>query len=118
MDLAVESTALFAPAVKRALHNEVYDALRQAVSSGALGRGQRVNEAEIARQMQISRAPVREAIRQLEHEGLLVSVPRRGTFVVALSRDDVEEAYTLRADLEARAVRRAAPRSTSRADRA
>jgi DNA-binding GntR family transcriptional regulator len=112
VDLTVESPILFAPAVKRALHNEVYDALRQAVISGALRRGQRVNEAEIARQMRISRAPVREAIRQLEHEGLLESVPRRGTFVVALSRDDVEEAYTLRANLEALAIRRALPRLT------
>ncbi|HLZ10869.1 MAG TPA: GntR family transcriptional regulator [Chloroflexota bacterium] len=112
MGLAVEFPTIFAPAVKRALHNEVYDALRRAVSSGALRRGQRVNEAEIARQMQISRAPVREAIRQLEHEGLLESVPRRGTFVVALTRDDVEEAYTLRADLEARAVRRTMARLT------
>jgi DNA-binding GntR family transcriptional regulator len=98
---------LFAPPVQRALRNDVYDALRQAVVSGALSPGQRVNEAEIARQMQISRAPIREAIRQLEQEGLLESVPRRGTFVVALSRDDVEEVYTLRADLEARAIRRA-----------
>jgi DNA-binding GntR family transcriptional regulator len=96
--------------VQRALRNDVYDALRQAVVSGALGPGQRVNEAEIARQMQISRAPIREAIRQLEQEGLLESVPRRGTFVVALSRDDIEEVYTLRADLEARAVRRAITR--------
>jgi DNA-binding GntR family transcriptional regulator len=101
---------LFAPPVQRALRNDVYDALRQAVVSGALSPGQRVNEAEIARQMQISRAPIREAIRQLEQEGLLESVPRRGTFVVALSRDDVEEVYTLRADLEARAIRRAMTR--------
>src|SRR5262249_25046817 len=99
--------ALFAPPVQRALRNDVYDALRQAVVSGALSPGQRVNEAEIARQMQISRAPIREAIRQLEQEGLLESVTRRGTFVVALSRDDIEEVYTLRADLEARAIRRA-----------
>jgi DNA-binding GntR family transcriptional regulator len=100
----------FAPPVQRALRNDVYDALRQALVSGALRPGERVNEAEIARQMQISRAPIREAIRQLEQEGLLESVPRRGTFVVALSRDDVEEVYTLRADVEARAIRRAIPR--------
>src|SRR5579883_2765506 len=97
----------FAPPPQRALRNDVYDALRRALVQGALKPGQRINEAEIARQMQISRAPIREALRQLEQEGLLVSRPRRGTFVVSLSRADVEEVYTLRADLECRAIRRA-----------
>lgn len=101
---------IFAPAVQQALHTQVYEALRQAITSGALGPGQRVNEAEIARQMQISRAPVREAIRQLERDGLLVSVPRRGTIVATLSASEIEELFTLRADLEARAVARAADR--------
>lgn len=104
--------ALFAPPLQRALRNDVYDAMRQALVSGALQPGQRINEAEIARQMQISRAPIREAIRQLEQEGLLKSVPRRGTFVMTLSQDDVEEIYTLRSDIESRAVRCALPRLT------
>ena len=103
----------FTPPLQRALRSDVYDALRRALVQGALKPGQRINEAELARQMQISRAPIREAIRQLEQEGLLESVPRRGTFVPALSREDVEEVYTLRADLEARAVRRAVPRLTT-----
>lgn len=100
---------IFSPPTQRALRNEVYDALRKALVTGVLQSGQRVNEAKIARQMQISRAPIREAIRQLEQEGLLVSVPRRGTFVVSLSEADVAEVYTLRADIESRAVRRALP---------
>jgi DNA-binding GntR family transcriptional regulator len=107
------SQGLFAPPVQRSLHSDVYDALRQALIQGVLKGGQRVNEVGIARQMQISRAPVREAIRQLEQEGLLVNVPRRGAFVVTLSPDDVEEVYTLRAELEALAVRRALPRLTT-----
>jgi DNA-binding GntR family transcriptional regulator len=102
----------FAPPVRRALRNDVYDALRQAMMAGDLQPGQRVNEAEIARQMQISRAPIREAIRLLEQEGLVESFPGRGTFVVTLSRADVEEVYTLRADVEARAIRRALSRLT------
>jgi DNA-binding GntR family transcriptional regulator len=104
---------IFTPPTQRALRNEVYDALRRALVTGVLLSGQRINEAKIARQMQISRAPIREAIRQLEQEGLLVSVPRRGTFVVSLSQADVDEVYTLRADIESRAVRRALPRMTS-----
>jgi DNA-binding GntR family transcriptional regulator len=106
------SKALFTPPAQRALHSHVYDALRQAIVTGVLTSGERVNEAEIAREMQISRAPIREAIRLLEQEGLLVAVPRRGTFVVRLSRSDVEEVYTLRADVESRAVRQALPHVT------
>jgi DNA-binding GntR family transcriptional regulator len=108
----VIAEALFAPPIQRALRAQVYDALRRAVVTGGLQPGQRVNEAEIARQMQISRAPVREAIRQLEQDGLVVSVPRRGPVVLSLSPADAEEVYTLRADVEARAVRRAISRLT------
>lgn len=104
------SRAIFTPPVQHVLRSDVNAAIRQAIISGAIKPGERINEAEIARQMQISRAPIREAIRQLEQDGLLVSVPRRGTFVVTLSREDVEEVYTLRADIESRAVRHALPR--------
>ena len=109
---ALAADALFAPAVQQTLFSHVYDALRRAIVTGALKPGQRVNEAEVARQMRISRAPVREAIRLLEQAGLLVSTPRRGTVVVSLSSEDVEEVYTLRADLETRAIGRATPRLT------
>jgi DNA-binding GntR family transcriptional regulator len=101
---------VFAPAVQQTLVAHVYDALRRAIVTGALEPGQRVNEAEVARQMHISRGPVREAIRRLEQAGLLVSVPRRGTVVVSLPAEDIEEVYTLRADLEIRAVQRATSR--------
>jgi len=104
--------SLFTPPTQRALHSHVYDALRRAIITGVLKSGQRVNELEVARQMQISRAPIREAIRQLEQEGLLVNVPRRGTFVMSLTVDDIAEVYTLRADIESRAVQQAMPHLT------
>ena len=85
-----------------------YDVLRGAILSGQLAPGARIVEADIARQMAISRSPVREAVRKLEREGLVEYVPRRGTVVVGLSRDDVEDAYSLRAHLEAYAARLAA----------
>jgi DNA-binding GntR family transcriptional regulator len=107
---ALEAKAAFSPAVPQPLFTHAYDALRRAIVTGALQPGQRVNEAEVARQMHISRGPVREAIRRLEQAGLLVSVPRRGTVVVSLPAEDIEEVYTLRADLEARAIRRAVSR--------
>jgi len=104
---------IFTPPIQRVLRSDAYDAIRQAVVGGAIKPGERINEAEVSRQMRISRAPIREAIRQLEQDGLLVSVPHRGTFVVTLSRDDVEEIYSLRADIESRAVHRALPRLTA-----
>ncbi|MDQ6672852.1 MAG: GntR family transcriptional regulator [Chloroflexota bacterium] len=92
----------------RPLSEDAYDVLRGAILSGQLAPGARIVEADIARQMVISRSPVREAVRKLEREGLVEYVPRRGTVVVGLSREDVEDAYSLRAHLEAYAARLAA----------
>jgi DNA-binding GntR family transcriptional regulator len=85
----------------RPLSEEAYDVLRAAILSGRLAPGARIVEADIARQMAISRSPVREAVRKLEREGMVEYKPRRGTVVVGLSRDDVADAYKLRAHLEA-----------------
>lgn len=74
--------------------------------------GERVIEAEIARQMAISRAPIREAIRKLERDGLVEYHPRRGTVVIQLSIDEVRDVYYLRAHLEVYAARLAATRLT------
>lgn len=107
---AVSAQLFSPPTTQRTLRSDVYDAIRQAILTGGLKPDERINEMEIARQMQISRGPIREALSQLEQEGILVGKPRRGTFVVRLLAEDVEEVYTLRADLESRAVWRALPR--------
>jgi DNA-binding GntR family transcriptional regulator len=96
----------------RPLSEEAYDALRAAILGGRLQPGARIVEADIARQMATSRSPVREAVRKLEHEGLVEYIPRRGTIVVGLSRDDVADAYQLRAHLEAYGARLAATRAS------
>ena len=96
----------------RPLSEEAYDVLRAAILSGRLPAGARIVEADIARQMSTSRSPVREAVRKLEHEGIVEYVPRRGTVVVGLSREDVADAYQLRAHLEAYGARLAATRAT------
>jgi DNA-binding GntR family transcriptional regulator len=96
----------------RPLSEEAYDVLREAILGGRLQPGARIVEADIARQMATSRSPVREAVRKLEHEGLVEYVPRRGTIVVGLSRDDVADAYQLRAHLEAYGARLAATRAS------
>src|SRR4051794_15922744 len=105
---------LEAPPVRefRPLSEEAYDVLRAAILSGRLGPGARLVEADIARQMAISRSPVREAVRKLEREGMVEYKPRRGTVVVGLSRADVADAYQLRAHLEGYGARLAATRAT------
>lgn len=99
----------------RPLYIDAYDALRDAILNGRLGPGDRIVEAEVARQMAISRAPIREAIRKLEQDGLVRYVPRRGTVVVKLSSDEVRDVYYLRAHLEGYAAR-LATRYASEAD--
>lgn len=77
----------------------------RAIFSGQLKPGERIVETDVAVQMGVSRAPVREAIRDLVQAGLLVSVPRRGAFVISLTRKDALEIYTLRSSLECLAAR-------------
>jgi DNA-binding GntR family transcriptional regulator len=83
--------------------------VRQAILSGILGPGARLRQEELADVFGTSRIPVREALRALEYEGLVTSVPHRGFTVTALDADDVEEVYDLRILLESEAVRLALP---------
>jgi DNA-binding GntR family transcriptional regulator len=85
------------------------DALRRLIVAGELRPGRRVNQEDLAEQIGLSVAPVREALRVLEHEGQLTYLPRRGYFVTELRVEDLEEIYELRQVLEARAARRALP---------
>lgn len=93
------------PPPYRPLSEEAYQALRDAILHGRLRPGERIVEAEVSRQMAISRGPIREAIRKLERDGLVEYLPRRGAVVAKLTRDDLRDAYNLRAHLEAYAVR-------------
>lgn len=103
--------ALFKPVQDfRLLRHDAYDALREAILLGKLRSGERVVEAEIARQMGISRGPIREAIRQLEQDGLVEYRTHHGVLVAELTRERVLDAYTVRAHLEQLAAELAAPR--------
>ena len=97
-------------------HKSLYDAvirlIEEALLNGELQPGDRIIEADLAQQAGISRGPVREAIRQLVGEGVLVSYPSRGTFVTQWTPQAVEEAYTLRAVLERFAIQEAVKRVT------
>jgi DNA-binding GntR family transcriptional regulator len=101
---------ILGPARKVRLSEEVIQAIKDAIRRGVLRPGQRLVETDIAAQMQVSKAPVREALRQLQAEGLVVSYPQRGTFVVDLTDHDLWEIATLRAALEGLALELAAQR--------
>src|SRR5215208_1836082 len=90
----------------RALSRRIVDQLKRVIIAGELRPGDRVLETDLAEQLGVSRGPVREAFRQLEQEGLLVSYPHRGTFVATVPDDEIDEVYALRAPLEASAARR------------
>jgi DNA-binding GntR family transcriptional regulator len=76
---------------RRPRHQHVLEALRQAIIVGSYADGERLIEDRIARELETSRGPVREALRQLEHEGLVVSYPYRGAVVLGVSDEEVHE---------------------------
>jgi DNA-binding GntR family transcriptional regulator len=82
--------------------------LREAILTGRLHPGERISDARVAEEMGISRAPVREALRQLAALGLVQEEPRRGAFVRRLSRASVQHVYDCRRALESLAARRVA----------
>ncbi len=92
----------------QSLRERIVARLREAVITGDLVAKTRLMEPELARQLGVSRTPLREAIRQLEVEGFLTTVPRVGTFVSEVSARDVEDTYAIRAVLEGLAARQAA----------
>lgn len=90
----------------------VLTSLREAILSAALPPGTRLRQEKLAELFRTSRIPVREALRALEYEGLVSSMPRRGFTVTELDADDIEEVYDLRIVLESHAVRLAVPLMT------
>lgn len=74
--------------------------LREAIMNGSLAPGSQIVESRLASQFGVSRGPLREAIRELINEGLLVSRSYTSTFVIDLSKDDVQEIYSIRTVLE------------------
>ena len=100
-------------AERRSLPVQVREAIEQQILVGALREGDQIVEYQVARQMGISQTPVREALRTLERDGLVVTLPHRGTFVRRVARREAAERYTLGMELEAFAVRLALPRLTA-----
>ncbi|MGZ4299122.1 MAG: GntR family transcriptional regulator [Solirubrobacteraceae bacterium] len=86
--------------------------IRQGIITGELPPGQALRETELARQMGISRTPIREALRLLQNDGLVEFTPNRGASVKAYSAADLQDVYNLRAALEGYAAQTAAQHIT------
>ena len=82
----------------------VLDDIRRRILTGGFRPGERITESEVAAKLGISRSPVREAFRVLEREGLIATLPRKGSFITEISPEDVEELFELREILECHAV--------------
>ena len=100
-----EGYAALSPAHSRGLNDEVAERLRAAILRGDFTPGQPLREARLAGMLEVSRGPVREALARLEREGLVLIRRNRGATVARLSREDLDEVYTLRLALEELAVR-------------
>jgi DNA-binding GntR family transcriptional regulator len=95
---------------KQSSHELVAAVLREAITAGALKANQPLPQDEIAAQLRVSHIPVREALRQLQSEGLVSYQANRGATVTALTTEEIDEIYDIRGILESAAIRRAAPR--------
>ena len=96
------------------LRDIVFHTLRKAIITGELPPGERLMETQLGEKLGVSRTPIREAIRKLELEGLVVMVPRKGAQVAQFTQKDIKDVLEVRAALEALAVRLACKRMDER----
>jgi DNA-binding GntR family transcriptional regulator len=89
---------------------QAYTFLRNAIISNEIAAGSPIREQELTKRLKMSRTPIREAMRELEKDGLLISYPARGTFVLVVSPSDVAEIYDLRILCELWALEQGLPR--------
>src|ERR1700749_4133785 len=101
-NMAAPGTGGSAPSTLRA---HVVRLLRSEILAGKYRPGDRLNESQIARELNISRIPVREALSQLHEQGLVMNRERRGMFVTHLGEDEVQQINSLRLVLETEALR-------------
>ncbi|MDK9705425.1 MAG: GntR family transcriptional regulator [Desulforhopalus sp.] len=92
----------------------VYRKLKTAIRKRYIKQGSQLVEISLAQQLGVSRTPVRSAIKRLEAEGLVNSIPNRGAFVITPTRREIEETFLVRAQLEIMAARLTATRITGK----
>lgn len=100
----------------RSMREKAYAHIQKMIASRKLTAGAAVSELAIAKDLGISRTPIREAIGQLVAEGLLDQIPNRGAVVVQLTRQDIVELYEIREALEVYAVGKAARQQVGHGD--
>ena len=109
MDLESQS---YSGIPRQSLPSAVADKLREQIIRGEIPEGAQLRQDAIATQYQVSRIPVREALRQLDAEGLIAIVPNRGAIVPALSPNDIGELFSIRALLEPEVLKLSIPHLT------
>lgn len=104
----------FAPIeeARRTLAAQVEERIREAILRQILKPGERIDQNKLAEELQVSMAPIREALKGLEAEGLVTIQPRRGAFVVEVSISDMDELYFTRQLIEGEALYQAVPHLT------
>ncbi len=95
---------------RRTLAAQVTEQIRHAILNRALAPGSRINQNQLAEDLNVSLVPIREALKTLESEGLVKIIPRRGAFVTEISLDDLDELYFARQLIEGESIRIALPR--------
>lgn len=101
------------PIQRQTIASMTVEALRERILRGDYPDGEPLRQDALAEELGVSRIPVREALRQLEAEGLVTFNPHRGAVVSSLSLAEIEELFELRADIECELLRRAIPRMNS-----
>jgi DNA-binding GntR family transcriptional regulator len=100
------------PIAREVLHQQVAVRLRQRIVEGLLEPGAKLNERELSEQLRVSRTPLREAIKMLAAEGLVLLLPNRGAVVAQLTAQDVADTFEVIAGLEGQSGELAAQRIT------
>ncbi|MDQ0392958.1 GntR family transcriptional regulator [Labrys monachus] len=114
----VEAPVEEAPLETTSLADEIAFRLQAAIVARTLRPGERLRQEELCRRFNVSRTPVREALRKLQALQLVTMVPNRGTIVRVPTRHEIVEVYDLRAELEGYAARCACARASTETDRA
>jgi len=92
------------------LRGQVFTKIQDDIINGRYEPGDSLVETKLAEELGVSRTPVREAIRQLELEGLVTYIPNKGVYVTGITKDDIQDIYTIRSLIEGLAVRWAVER--------
>ena len=104
------SHSLFDQVTHGSLGNKIFDILRDRILNDEYEHGQKLNELALANELKISRTPIREALKQLELEGLVESIPNKGVYVKGFSPRDIDDMFEIRLALEGLAIQLAIDR--------